>query len=283
MERSPGLLARAGRTVAAALVAIGSYTGIAVATATPANAQPSLHISIAKGLDSCTAPSLSQMSAFWSNTPYAVWGVYIGGADRACGQPNLTSSWVASVTNQGWGLLPIWVGPQNPCLAGFSHFSTNTSTAYSQGQNEAISAYNTLISLGISSNAPIIYDMEGAGGSSQTCINATKSFIQGWTNQLHVAPAQSAGIYTSTCGGFLDQFAFNSPPPDFIDGADWDGNPSTSVLACVSGGHWTNHQRHKQYQGGHNETWNGVTLNVDSTCSNGPVVSNTGYSNSACL
>ena len=275
---------RAGRFVSVALLILGMLTGGAIATAGPAAATPSLQLLIGKGLDSCAAPSLSQMTAFWNNTPYVGWGVYIGGMDRACSQPNLTSSWVASVTNQGWHLLPLWVGPQNPCLSGFDHFSTDTATAYSQGKSEAVKAYNALIGLGISSNAPVIYDMEAGGSSTSTCINATKSFIHGWVDQLHVAPAQSAGVYTSTCNGFMDQFATISPPPDFIDGADWDGNPSTSVLACVSTSHWTNHQRHKQYQGGHNETWNGVTLNVDSTCSNAPTVANAAFTgNSACL
>jgi hypothetical protein len=45
------------------------------------------------------------MSAFWNNTPYTAWGIHIGGEDRACGQPNLTSSWVSEVTAQGWHLL----------------------------------------------------------------------------------------------------------------------------------------------------------------------------------
>jgi hypothetical protein len=36
---------------------------------------------------------------------------------------------------------------------------------------------------------------------------------------------------------------------------------------------WVNQQRHKQYQGGHNETWNGSTINVDSDCANSWVYS----------
>jgi hypothetical protein len=269
--------------LAVALLGLSVLAG--TGPATPALAgTPQFEQLVGKGLDSCTAPSLSQMTAFWTNTPYTAWGIYIGGEDRACSQPNLTKSWVSSVTAQGWHLLPLWVGPQNPCVAGFDHFSTNTSTAYSQGQSEAVKAYDALTALGMASNSPVIYDMEGGSGSTTTCINATKSFVQGWVDQLHVAPAQSAGVYTSTCAGFMDQFATIARPPDFIDGADWDGNPSTSTLACVSSSHWVYHQRHKQYQGGHNETWNGVTLNVDSTCSNGPTVALASFNGtSACL
>src|ERR1700754_974540 len=67
------------------------------------------------GADTCTAPSETQMRAFWTNTPYSYWGVYIGGADRACAQPNLTRTWVSHMLTMGWDLMPIWVGRQNPC------------------------------------------------------------------------------------------------------------------------------------------------------------------------
>ena len=239
---------------------------------------------VGEGADSCTAPSESQMTAFWTNTPYSAWGIYIGGEDRACSQPNLTASWVSEVTAQGWHLLPLWVGPQNPCVPGYDHFSTDTATAYSQGKAQALDAYSAVTGLGMSGNSPVIYDMETGGSSTTACIDATKSFIQGWDAQMHVAPAQPAGVYTSTCGGFMDDFASVSPPPDFIDGADWDGNPSTSDLSCVASNHWTEHQRIKQYEGGHNVTENGVTLNVDSDCSNGPSVALAPFNgNSACL
>jgi hypothetical protein len=275
---------RAGRLLAVAAMAMAAFTGVAVAAAAPAAAAPGKFQLVGKGADSCAAPSTSQMSAFFNNTPYSAWGVYIGGEDRSCSQPNLTAGWVTTVTKQGWHLLPIWVGPQNPCASGFDHFSTSTTTAYSQGVAQAKSAYTALHALGMADNSPVIYDLEAPGSSTSTCINATKAFIRGWTVQLHVAPAQSAGVYTSTCGGFIDDFASNSPPPDFIDGADWDGATSVRTMACVSSSHWTQHQRHKQYQGGHNVTENGVTLNVDSDCSNGPTVALAAFNgNSACL
>ncbi len=271
------------RAAVALVLGAGCLVGLA-GRAPVAQAAPQAERTIGKGLDSCSAPSVSQMKAFFSNTPYLVWGIYLGGIDRACSQPNLTASWVSSVTAQGWALLPLWVGPQNPCLAGFDHFSTNTTTAYSQGQTEARNAYTALIALGISANAPLIYDMEAAGSSTSTCIAATKSFVQGWVDQLAVAPAQPSGIYSSTCAGFLNTFATLSHPPNFIDGASYDGVISTSSMPCVSTSNWIYHQRHKQYAGGHNETWNGVTLNVDSTCSNGPAVALAAYNgNNGCL
>jgi hypothetical protein len=224
------------------------------------------------GADTCTAPSLSQMRAFWTNTPYSYWGIYIGGSDRGCAQPNLTHSWVNSVIAMGWDLLPIWVGRQNPCTAGqASYFSRNTTTAYAQGKSEALAAYNAWVKLQNTPSVPIDLDLESPANDTTTCRAAAKAFVEGWVVQMHVAPAQTAGVYTSTCGGHLADYATFAHPPDFVDGADWDGNPSTRVLACVPSTYWSRVQRHKQYQGGHNQRENGVTLNIDSRCAYGPV------------
>lgn len=227
------------------------------------------------GADSCTAPSESQMSAFWRNTPYSDWGIYFGGSDRGCSQPNLTRTWVSDMLKMGWDLLPIWVGPQNPCTAGqSSYFSRNATTARSQGVAQAKAAYQAWSALSSVSNVPFDYDMEAPSSDSATCRTAAKAFLDGWVAQLHVAPAQVAGVYSSSCGGYLDDFATIAHRPDFIDAADWDGSPSTGGISCVASNHWTLNQRHKQYQGGHNATYNGVTLNIDSRCSDAAVFGN---------
>ncbi len=259
---------------AAALLVIGSIFGLAPVAA---NAAGSYQL-LGQGLDSCTAPSTAQMANFWVGTPYYSWGIYIGGNQRACAQPNLTSSWIGTVTNgsangisMAWKLLPIWVGPQNPCQPGFgSYISLNTATAYSQGQNEAASAYNAWVGgLGQSTDTPIEYDMEATGGTNTSgCLAAVQSFINGWVVMLHGQPAQKAGVYTSTCGGNIAQFATIAHPPDFIDGAAYGSGTSTSSMPCVPTSYWASQQRHKQYAGPHNETWNGTTINVDSRCSN---------------
>ena len=53
------------------------------------------------------------MSA-WSSSPYRAVGVYIGGANMACSQANLTSGWVSTETAAGWHLIPTYVGLQAP-------------------------------------------------------------------------------------------------------------------------------------------------------------------------
>ena len=224
------------------------------------------------GADSCTAPSETQMRAFWTNTPFSYWGIYMGGSDRGCAQPNLTRKWVSDMLAMGWDLLPIWVGPQNPCTAGqASYFSRNPTRAYAQGKAQALAAYFAWRTLSSVNNVPIDYDLEAPLVNSASCRAAAKAFVNGWVAQLHVPPAQVAGVYTSVCGGNIDDFAYISHRPDFIDAADWDYFPSTGKLVCVPANHWVNHQRHKQYRGGHNETYNRVTLNIDSRCADAAV------------
>jgi hypothetical protein len=271
---------RAGLAALFLVVALAQPT-IMVAGATSAAA--SFGISTGKGIDACgLMNNTARAQAFWQNTPYNNIGVYIGGSAAAC--PTNSASFVSSLVSMGWGIMPLWVGPQAPCTSYGSRFSSDTTTAYNQGKNEAIASYNKLVSLGMSTdNTPVIYDLEAFDTSNSGCLNAAKAFIRGWTEQLHVAPAQQAGVYGSSCASGLGSYASNSPAPDFIDGADWDGITSTSNMACISAGNWTLHQRHKQYQGGHSETWNGVTVSVDSDCSNGPVYPAGDTANQGCV
>lgn len=232
---------------------------------------------LGEGLDSCTAPSLSQMASFWNGSPFYYWGIYIGGNQRTCAQANLTRSWISTVTNgsyngvsMAWKLLPIWVGPQDPCQPGFgSYISYNTSTATNQGANEASAAYAEWTqTLGQASSTPIDYDMEYTSGTiTSSCLKAMQAFMNGWDAQLHLSPPQKAGIYTSSQFGDLDSFAHITTVPDFIDGANYNTGKSTSNLPGVSSSHWVHQQRHKQYAGPHYVSGY-PSVQVDSRCAN---------------
>lgn len=236
-----------------------------------------------KGFDACTAPSTSQMQAWFTNTPWWFIGIYIGGSARACSQPNLTASWMNTTQAQGWRYELIWVGPQAPCTTFASRMSSDAATAYEQGRNEASKAWNALGNLGFGTAAgtPLVYDLE-AYPNNAACRATVKSFMQGWVDQLAVAPAQVAGVYGSACGSYLNDFASMARPPRFIVAAQWDSNQATSVLSCVNGTNWSNHQRIKQYKGDHNETWGGVTLNIDSNCANGPLATTGNLTSTVC-
>jgi hypothetical protein len=219
-----------------------------------------------KGIDACTAPSLDTLRAFWNGTPYGDLGIYLGGVNRACGQPNLTASWVSQAVDIGWSFLPIWVGPEAPCIGrDITKFSNDPATAATQGRQEASGAIAAAQSVGFARGGIVYYDMEGYGA---TCSPAVQAFVGGWTSALHAA-GWKAGAYGSCVN--VGDFAAASPRPDALWFAHWDGDPSPIDPNCTATQPWSTDRLIKQWQGGHNETWNGVTLNVDSDCSDGIV------------
>ena len=225
------------------------------------------------GFDMCPLPSVSQMQTWRYYSPYYWYSVYIGGDNATCPPGNI-SSWLNQVNGQGWNFEYTWVGPQPPCSGYSNIFSSTPSTAYNEGWNEAGAAVSQLETDGVTNSAsatPLIYDLETAGnGSCQAAIN---SFIQGWVDYLNTAPAQIPGVYGSVCNSNLGALASLSPPPSFIWGAYYDGNPDTADLSAggcgVPNGDWTNQQRLKQYD--HNYTtppYGGLSLTVDQDCAN---------------
>ncbi len=136
------------------------------------------------GFDACSAPSTSAMTA-WGASPYRALGVYIGGTNMACSQPNLTSTWVAQEWAAGWHLIPTYVGlqaPSNSC--GCQAMSTSTATASSQGTAAAEDAVVHAQAIGIGAGNPIYDDMESYNRTS-TNTSAVLAFLSGWTTQLH--------------------------------------------------------------------------------------------------
>jgi hypothetical protein len=245
-----------------------------------APARASDGISHGEGVGSCGFTTSSAYD-FWHNTPYYNMELYMGGDEAAC---PVSSSFESTTRGYGWHFMPLWVGPQAPCTSFGNVFSTNTSTAYSQGMSQENSMANAMRAWGMSATgAPVIYDLEGYNTSDGTCVNAAKSFIAGWDHDARISPTQVPGVYGSTCGSDLTAFAsLGSDVPSFIDGADYDGNKNTTAMLCVPSGDWVYSQRLKQYQGDHYETWNGVTVSVDSDCANGPMYPSGDTANEGC-
>lgn len=237
---------------------------------------PNLPAGTPRGFDACAAPSATTMSKWRASSPYQSVGVYIGGANRACAQPNLTKTWVNTVWTQGWKLLPIWVGPQAPCttLSRVTKLPAGASEALAEGMRQATQAANAADALGLGWLAPIYYDMEAypRGGA---CTQAIQSFTDGWVHQLNTR-GYIAGMYSSLCSGILDQAASASNPArrqlNTIWIAAWNNRPQIYGFGdpCkLSNTLWNDHQRTHQYTGGHNETWGGVTINIDSNAVDG--------------
>jgi hypothetical protein len=207
------------------------------------------------GFDTCTAPSQAVMRTWWADSPYAAIGIYLGGSDAACAQPNLTPGWLRQAAAQGWHFIPLYVGPQ----AAFGEFSNRS--AASQGIAAATDAAQHAQQLGFPPMSPIYYDMEGYLGQSIRVLR----FLSAWTTRLH-ALGYSSGVYSSSSSGIADlakQYGRGVyAMPDVIYDALWNGQANT-FDAVFSPGQWTNHHRLHQYAGNVTQVFGGVTMNID--------------------
>ena len=214
------------------------------------------------GFDACTAPSSRSMAA-WASSPYRAVGVYIGGANRACSQPNLTASWVAAQTEAGWHLIPTYVGLQAPTSSCSSCAKLTSSQATAQGAAAAIDAVEEAGAVAMGPGSPIYFDMESYSQTTSATA-ATLAFLEAWTNKLHELGYLS-GVYSSSASGIEDlagELGTGYELPDDIWIANWNGQENTSD-PVVPASAWSAHQRIHQYQGGHNETYGGVAINID--------------------
>jgi hypothetical protein len=213
--------------------------------------------------DACKAPSTATLQA-WAASPYRAVGIYIGGTNRACAQPNLTPQWVQDTTALGWSLLPLYVGLQAPCSSqrGLAKLSTTLATAASQGREAADDAVAKAQALGILAGNPIWFDMEGYKVGNTACSDAVRSFVSAWGDELR-AVGYVPGVYGSAASTIRDVSTLDTPP-DLAWIANWNGVQGVFGDRYVSDSIWANHQRIHQYKGGHNETYGGVTINIDS-------------------
>lgn len=231
------------------------------------------------GFDQCVAPTQRSMTKWLNHSPFLSAGIYISGKSRACrSQPNLTPAWISKQLATGWRLLPITLGPQASCQPRFPRYSDDVrinpkpgsrgkyGRARKQGRAEAVDAVGAAGRLGISPGSTLWYDLEGFDDGNTHCRESALRFLSAWTTGVH-ALGYVSGVYSSASSGIkmLDDARVNRPGrfnlPDQIWVARWDGAANTTTSYLRSDG-WSG-ARVKQYQGGHNETWGGVTINID--------------------
>jgi hypothetical protein len=232
------------------------------------------------GFDQCLAPSQKSMNTWLKHSPFLAVGIYISGESRACrSQPNLTPGWISTQLAKGWRLLPITLGPQASCQPRFPRYGDDETIiptpgkkgkynqARKQGRAEAAKAVGVAQSLGIVKGSTLWYDLEGYDNANTNCRESALAFLSGWTWALHDLGYVS-GVYSSAGSGMvaLDKARVNRPDafnlPDQIWIARWDGKANTSTSYIREDG-WRPHARIKQYQGGHDETWGKVRINID--------------------
>jgi len=217
-----------------------------------------------KAFDTCTAPSSATMAAWKGTSPYGAAGIYIGGVSRGCTQANLTASWVQTQVTAGWKLLPLYVGLQASCTTKKNRIDNTQAAAL--GQAAATDAAIQAAALGLAKGSTLIYDMEAYNTADAACKTGVLTFLNGWTSRLHDL-GYFSGYYSSVGSGIGDQVTNYSATgyarPDFVDFARWDQVATLTDVGIPSTA-WPGHRRMKQYQGGHQETYGGVTINIDS-------------------
>ena len=224
-----------------------------------------------QGFDACTARSLTELATWFTYSPYKAVNMYIGGISRGCAQPNLSAAWVSGAVAQGWVLIPTYVGLQAPCTDYTNRI--DPATAAAQGAAAADDAVAQLNALGLGLGNPVWFDMEAFSYSNTTCRQAVLDFLDAWSAQLRYRGYVS-GVYGSAGSTIRAIVSQVSTPgfdlPDQLWIARWCTQPYQPT--CYNGTNdpevpdtlWANHQRIRQYLGGHQETWGGVTINVDS-------------------
>jgi glycoside hydrolase-like protein len=250
------------------------HPAIAPRAASSRSAHPTAAVFGGLGFDACSAPSPTAMAA-WGASPYRAIGIYIGGANRACPQANLTSTWIANEVAAGWHTIPVYVGlqaPSNSCGCA----AMSPSQASAQGTAAAIDAVADAQGIGIPPGNPIYNDMESYSRTS-TNTSAVLAFLSAWTAQLH-AEGYLSGVYSSSGSGVSDlvtQFGTTFLEPDDIWFAEWN-NQESVASAYIPAADWPDNQRLHQYRGGHNETYGGVTINIDSDFIDGATADTSG-------
>lgn len=225
-----------------------------------------------KGFDVCSTPSTSTMSA-WGSSPYRAIGVYIGGINRACSQPNLTTSWVQQESIRGWHLIPIYVGRQAPTSGCGGCVAISSTYAASEGTAAATDAVAQAQAVGIGPGNPLYFDMENYTRTTSST-HAVLAFLSAWTSRLHAEGYRSA-VYSNDPSGISDlvsQWNTGYPEPDELWAANWNGVASTDD-AYIPSTEWANHRRLHQYSGGVNQTYGGVMLNIDEDYVDAPTAS----------
>lgn len=220
------------------------------------------------GFDACSAPSQAQMDAWWESSPYAAVGVYIGGSNRLCPQPELTATWVKKQRRTGWLVLPIQVGPQAACSGYADRMSSDTAVAEQQGRAEAGKAIGNANALGITRGSTLYYDLEDFDTGPDDCRQPALAFLSGWTKALR-AKGYESGVYSSIRAAiekldYAHQVSTGSyAMPDVIWFAWENGRADTADGGYVDTDLWDDHARIHQYDLDARASYGGVTLDID--------------------
>jgi probable HAF family extracellular repeat protein len=236
------------------------------------------------GFDKSKVQSFEDMQTWWKSSPYYVTSLYLPGAPNHQVDTKLSGKqgpkWVQDVLLQGWGLIPIWVGRQDPsttcetCSTFGGPNGTNTILAKKQGKMDADSGVTAMQKLGL--DKTIIYnDLEQYNNIPS---DVARAYLSGWVEELHNKQFL-AGVYgnldpalkdfsSSGVTGVTPQldavWITLASTPNNPDITIWDLTitpPSPSPPRILPDTLWPNHQRMHQFLIEQlNVTFGGVTF-----------------------
>lgn len=223
--------------------------------------------------DACAAPSQSTMDAWRQSSPYGGVGIYIGGVQRVCDQPNLDAAWVRTQHARGWKILPVFVGLQASCSNYAHKMSSDRAAALTEGRQAAARAVLNAKALAIGRGSTIFYDLEDYDTAPDDCRRAALSFMSGWTKRLHELGYKS-GVYSNIAAAIqsLDLAHRVSRGsyvmPDNIWFAWANGREDTYAGDWVLSDRWDGPRRVHQYRIDVSRTFGGVTMTIDANWMN---------------
>lgn len=251
--------------------AVLAGAGVTAQASTAATAWPAQKTYTGRAFDTCTAPSLSAMKA-WGTGFYGAAAVYVGGKNRGCNQPNLTASWVKSVSSAGWKLIPLYVGAQPPCQTSANHEKFTASTAASVGAANARDAVAKAAALGMKTGSPVYLDMEAYDTTNKACNDAVLTYVRSFTKTLR-AKTYRGGYYgfTSSSAKAVATATNRTDLPGNLWYALWDKKNTTTTDWPWNTKLYTGHSRAHQYMVNSKETRGGYTITVDRDAWDAPV------------
>ncbi|MFC9245754.1 glycoside hydrolase domain-containing protein [Streptomyces sp. NPDC057136] len=266
-------LSKRGRYIAWATAgaAVVAGAGVAAQTSMAATSWPAQKTYTGRAFDTCTAPSLPAMQA-WHTGFYGAAAVYVGGRNRGCAQPNLTASWVKSVSSTGWKLIPIYVGAQPPCQKSANPEKFTASTAASLGASNANDAVAKASALGMKAGSPIYLDMEPYDITNKACNEAVLTYVRSFTKTLR-AMTYRGGFYgfSSSSAKAIAAATNKTDLPGNLWYAMWDKKNTTTTDWPWGAAQFTDHSRGHQYMVNSKESRGGYTITVDRNAWDAPV------------
>ncbi|MPY64027.1 glycoside hydrolase domain-containing protein [Streptomyces spongiae] len=254
-----GAVVLAGATVAA-------QNSLATTTSWPA-----AKVYTGRAFDTCAAPSLSAMKA-WNTGFYGAAAVYVGGKNRGCSQPNLTASWVKSVSSVGWKLIPLYVGAQPPCQSGSSPEVISASTAASQGSADGADAVAKASALGMKPGSALYLDMEAYDITNTACNSAVLTYVRAWHKAVDAKQYRTAFYgFSSSSAKAVATATDRTNLPGNLWYAKWDKVNTTTTDWPYASTLYTGHHRAHQYMVNSKESRGGYTITVDRNAWDAPV------------